>query len=80
MVEATIRVDGDGVLLSQEVVVHRTLTSGPIVHFLAPRDPGDRLSHSRLNVGMRRQDWVDMGSPETVTVTICPGDRLNADV
>lgn len=23
------------------------------------------------------KDWVDMGSPETITITIEPGDRLN---
>lgn len=27
---------------------------------------------------IRRHDWIDMGEPETVTVTIEPGDTLNA--
>lgn len=26
---------------------------------------------------MAREPWVDMGSPEFVTVTVEPGDRLN---
>jgi hypothetical protein len=28
-------------------------------------------------MGISMQDWTAMGSPETLTVTIEPGDRLN---
>jgi len=29
---------------------------------------------------IRADDWADMGSPEIVTVTIDPGDRLSGTV
>ncbi len=29
-------------------------------------------------VEISKQDWTDMGSPDVITVTIEPGDRLNA--
>lgn len=30
------------------------------------------------DIELNPNDWEDMGSPETITVTIEPGDRLNA--
>jgi hypothetical protein len=40
-------------------------------------DPGDAQRHHRLFV--ERGVWADMGEPDTITVTIEPGDLLNED-
>jgi hypothetical protein len=41
--------------------------------FQTPHDDVDRFFKVRLTAAV----WHDMGSPETITVTIEPGDRLN---
>ena len=37
-------------------------------------DDGNEISRA---ITLAYQDWMDMGWPKTVTVTIEPGDRLN---
>lgn len=48
------------------------------VAFEYANDPRDGWSRHRL-VALDTCDWVDMGSPEVVTVTIEPGDMLNEE-
>jgi hypothetical protein len=43
--------------------------------FQTPQDDVDRFFKVRLTADR----WHDMGSPETITVTIEPGDRLNEE-
>ena len=59
----------------QRVIMHRIRAIGKGVTFQeAFTDPG----HPRV-LTMLFDDWDDIGSPETVTVTIEPGDLLNDD-
>jgi len=62
-------------LTKQRVIMNRGVHNSAYVRFQEEyTDPG----HSRYIV-ISHGDWVDMGSPETVTVTIEPGDLLNDD-
>ena len=53
--------------------VHRT--DAFTVQFI---EPLDELGDAR-GINLCRRDWDDMGSPDTITVTIEPGDTLNRD-
>ncbi len=46
---------------------------GPIVQFLYERDDDEPPESYLMEVGC----WVDMGNPDTITVTVEPGDLLN---
>ena len=48
---------------------------GDWVDFQSPVDEEDSFISKELV--FRTSDWEDMGSPECVTVTIEPGDKLN---
>lgn len=45
------------------------------VNFIVP--PDDRHTGARTCLLFDRLVWDDMGQPDTITVTVRPGDRLN---
>lgn len=72
--------------MSNDVIVikHRsvaTLSHGGIgddvrVFFDVYDDDGASLD----TLGLRRDVWEEMGKPDTVTISVEPGDHLNVDV
>jgi hypothetical protein len=46
-------------------------------HVLFNREDSDEPVYHSWS--MRRDDWEEMGSPETITITIEPGDLLNQE-
>ena len=62
-------------LTKQRVIMHRGVHTSACVRFQEDYiDPG----HPR-NILISSADWLDMGCPEVITVTIEPGDLLNDD-
>ena len=59
----------------------RTLTK--TIAVLDRRDDASTATHVRfsyaadLAADVERSDWIDMGEPDVITVTIEPGDLLN---
>lgn len=60
-------------LVRQRFILHRK-TTGHRVLFLETLDGPGKPREARL----LRQDWVDMGEPDVLTVTIVPSDLLNS--
>lgn len=60
--------------LKHESVLHLNTTNGPRVRFSRERDEDDDVPDT---VYLRREMWEDMGRPETITMTVKPGDHLN---
>lgn len=65
------------VLLSQSLVarLEAGYSTQATVVFGAHDD--DAANPDRLFVTLPRAQWVDMGEPGTITVTVQPGDHLN---
>lgn len=55
-------------------VMHHELDVGAHVKLVSRDDDTGGIHRAAL---MTRADWQDMGEPETITVTIEPGDLLN---
>ena len=48
------------------------------VYFSAIREEGDE-PYSNETHRIQRSEWEDMGKPDTITVTVEPGDLLNPE-
>ena len=62
-------------ITKQQVIMHRGVHNSAYTRF--QEDFTDAL-HPRYIV-ISRSDWAGMGTPEVITVTIEPGDKLNDD-
>jgi hypothetical protein len=62
---------------TRKILDRVTLKSGITVLCFEQRS---EENESLSAVYISRTDWVDMGRPETITMTIEPGDKLNNDV
>ncbi len=61
-------------LTKTRMVLHlRTAMADEVEFSREPDEPGDIPAI----VWLSRTDWSDMGEPQTVTITIEPGDLLN---
>lgn len=45
--------------------------------FMCPPEPDPADQGRERVVKLANADWVDLGSPDTITVTVEPGDLLN---
>lgn len=63
------------IIIKQQVVMHKVSRPPGRVVFSEILDDGDkgRCRHTEMLVG----DYLDMGEPKVITVTIEPGDLLN---
>lgn len=61
-------------LLKHQTVLGLSTTNGPRVRFSREREEDGDVNDT---VYISRADWDDMGRPETITVTVEPGDLLN---
>lgn len=62
---------GNGKLLSHTILLRRLISMGGRHHFVDKRLVG------RVKVDLDDVQFEDMGCPDTVTVTVQPGDKLN---
>lgn len=49
----------------------------PAMEFFELADEDGERRYLGATVGMPTPEWIDMGKPDKVTVTIVPGDALN---
>ena len=62
-------------LTKQRVIMDADFANAEYIQFTEQLDePGFART-----VRLARRDWDDMGEPETITLTIDPGDLLNDD-
>ena len=79
-------------LIQHQTILHKAAEVGPVVAFQAdpPEDdqfvppsgePGpvnENISAPNvIRLGLPRETWEDLGSPDTITVTVAGGDHLN---
>ena len=62
-------------LTKQRVILHHVVTNDRQAIFCEHLDE----TGTPRRMSIKAADWADMGSPETVTLTIEPGDLLNDD-
>lgn len=63
-------------LLKKQIVVQRD-TKAKMPCFMSGDQWGTVADEAVLHFDLSPEDWDDMGSPDQITVTIEPGDRLN---
>lgn len=71
-----------GTISKTQSVLHRNPAYDEVfknvVLFSYKFEEGEEQTDFR-EVRMLKRDWDDLGNPETITATIEPGDRLNAE-
>lgn len=60
-------------LSKQELVMDLSYSDSLLAIF----DMGDDRKEMRQRIALQKEDWEGMGSPDKITVTVLPGDRLN---
>lgn len=72
--------NAEGVLTESQHVLEHFANGFGRTTFAQPNDEfdGHGAPYTHRTWSMRTEDWVDMGQPEQITVTIVPGDRLNS--
>lgn len=64
----------DLAITKSSVVMRRLNTIDNITQFIYEFDDTKQIQRTVL---LTTQDWEELGSPEELTVTIAPGDKLN---
>lgn len=71
-----LRVGPEGKLLHKQLVIQRVAKADMPCFIL--NGPSFDEASAQAHIDLCADDWAAMGSPDQITVTIEPGDRLNS--